>query len=127
MRFQKVSQQNLRRKNKRQASSSSNEKELTCSDSTIVGSDSESEKSENAFTLVEEKQTSDKGAQKRGWPQPTDDGYRPITGPTISENDTQPSPAAQPTLTPTQRRQFRQNLRRLRLRINWQMPGPTLN
>ncbi|GBP83389.1 hypothetical protein EVAR_63054_1 [Eumeta japonica] len=42
-------------KNKRQASSSSSDEELTCSDSTVVGKESESEKSETSFTLVKRK------------------------------------------------------------------------
>ncbi|GBP78508.1 hypothetical protein EVAR_60525_1 [Eumeta japonica] len=41
-------------KNKRQASSSSDEG-ATCSDSTVVGSDSESENSNTSFTFVEGK------------------------------------------------------------------------
>ncbi|GBP20898.1 hypothetical protein EVAR_80717_1 [Eumeta japonica] len=83
-------------KNKRQASSSSDEG-ATCSDSTVVGSDSESENSNTSFTLVEGKnkralrKALKKAKVARDQPEMDID---PSSAPTSRANDAKPSPAA---------------------------------
>ncbi|GBP11391.1 Nucleic-acid-binding protein from transposon X-element [Eumeta japonica] len=64
-------------KNKRQASSSSDEG-ATCSDSIVIGSDSESENSNTSFTLVEGKNK--QALTSEGGSRPAGDGHRPIIG-----------------------------------------------
>ncbi|GBP98142.1 hypothetical protein EVAR_73011_1 [Eumeta japonica] len=81
-------------KNKRQASSSSDEG-ATCSDSTVVGSDSESENSNTSFTLVEGKnkralrKALKKAKVARDQPEMDID---PSSAPTSRANDAKPSP-----------------------------------
>ncbi|GBP11892.1 Nucleic-acid-binding protein from transposon X-element [Eumeta japonica] len=86
-------------KNKRQASSSSDEG-ATCSDSTVVGSDSESENSNTSFTLVEGKnkralrKALKKAKVARDQPEMDID---PSSAPTSRANDAKPSPRCGPT------------------------------
>ncbi|GBP76715.1 Probable RNA-directed DNA polymerase from transposon BS [Eumeta japonica] len=83
-------------KNKRQASSSSDEG-ATCSDSTVVGSDSEFENNNISFTLVEGKnkralrKALKKAKVARDQPEMDID---PSSAPTSRANDAKPSPAA---------------------------------
>ncbi|GBP81500.1 hypothetical protein EVAR_64209_1 [Eumeta japonica] len=60
--------------------SSSSDEGATCSDSTVVGSDSESENSNTSFTLVEGKINDAKALKKRRWLATSRDGHRPIIG-----------------------------------------------
>ncbi|GBP51753.1 Nucleic-acid-binding protein from transposon X-element [Eumeta japonica] len=100
-------------KNKRQASTSSDEG-ATCSDSTVVGSDSVSENSNISFTLVEckNKRALRKALKKakvaRNQPEMDID---PSSAPTSRANDAKPSPAAiQQTQTKSTAPTFRKYL-----------------
>ncbi|GBP59512.1 Nucleic-acid-binding protein from transposon X-element [Eumeta japonica] len=83
-------------KNKRQASSSSDEG-ATCSDSTVVGSDSKSENNNTSFTLVEgkNKRALRKALKKaKVAPDQQEMDIDPSSAPTSRANDAKPSPAA---------------------------------
>ncbi|GBP22667.1 hypothetical protein EVAR_13948_1 [Eumeta japonica] len=77
--------------------SSSSDEGATCSDSTVVGSDSESENSNTSFTLVEGKnkralrKALKKAKVARDQPEMDID---PSSAPTSRANDAKPSPAA---------------------------------